>query len=168
MPRQGLDINVLLEQTKPSHLFCWHWWAKLCFNIANNVWVGRWIHMVGASTRSSWCRMGCSSDWLGSDEQLVAQWLGCFPATWKIQLCCTRPCAQVRLRTLVIMERKRSEGGNEIMDIRCPCPARQMSVCVVLSFQRVANAVQENRGNEMMMREKGRKRGNFFILVSRN
>lgn len=66
------------------------------------------------------------------------------------------------------MERERSEEDNEIMDIRCPYPATQMTVYVVLSFQCMANAVQENRGNEMMMREKGKKRGNFFILVSRN
>lgn len=101
-------------------------------------------------------------------RRLMAQQLGCFPATWKIQLCCTRPCAQVRLRTQVIVEREGSERGCEIMGIRCPCPTGHISVCVVPSFQCVANAVQENRGNEMMVRQKGRKYGNFFILVSRN
>lgn len=82
--RQGLDINVLLEQTKPSHLFCWRWCAKLCFNIANKVWGGSSCaackHFVmlkncclsGKMNPHGWCswwRMGCSWDCLG-------QWQG--------------------------------------------------------------------------------------------
>lgn len=37
MWRPGLNLPVLLEQTKESHLFRGASWGKLCFNIANKV-----------------------------------------------------------------------------------------------------------------------------------